>query len=137
MRPNAPEPDIIVDRPGGLLLVEVKQRINDRDLSFFVEQLQRFVQTSHRAKPAYSLIVDPVKMRFYRGTDADALVETLSTPAVLRRYDPKFGQEHVYEGYLESLVQTWINDLMLTGLEHFPSEIQKLPRDLQEMLAAA
>ena len=25
MRPRAPEPDIIVDRPGGLLLVEVKQ----------------------------------------------------------------------------------------------------------------
>ncbi|MDB5071897.1 MAG: hypothetical protein JWM87_3008 [Candidatus Eremiobacteraeota bacterium] len=136
MRPGPPEPDIIVDRPEGLLLVEVKQRINDRDLSFFVDQLERYVEATHRAVPAFSLIVDPVKMRFYRGTDSEALVETLSTRDVLSRYDREFGHHPIYESYLVSLVQSWINDLALTGIDEFPSEVKKLPDELQKMLAA-
>jgi hypothetical protein len=136
VRPTPQRPDIIVDRPTGLLLIEVKERINARDVAFFVDQLERYVEATHRALPAFSLLVDPVAMRFYRGTDSNALLATLNTHDVLSRYDPQFGSNPIYESYLASLVQAWINDLALTGVEELPLEIKPLPRELKEMLAA-
>lgn len=136
MRSRPPRPDIVVDRPHGLLLVEVKQRIDERNVNFFVDQLERYVDASRRPKPAFSLLVDPAKMRFYRGTDSGALLMTLSTPEVLSGYDATYGETPVYESYLETLVQAWLNDLALTGIDELPIEVKKLPKDLQEMLAA-
>ena len=116
--------------------MEVKQRINPRDVAFFVDQLERYVEAAHRSLPAFSLLVDPVAMRFYRGTDPNALLATLDTHEILARYDPDFGKNPIYESYLASLVQAWINDLALTGVEELPLEVRPLPRELQEMLAA-
>jgi hypothetical protein len=136
MRPRPPTPDIIVDRPAGLLLVDVKRSINERDLEYFVDQLDQYVDATHRQKPAFSLLVDLAKMRFYRGTDSSAPLATLHTPEILSRYDAKFGHDPIYEDYLAALVQSWLNDLALTAVEEFPREAQTLPQDLKELLAA-
>jgi len=128
-------PDIVVDRPAGLVLVEVKSRIDKRDLAFFFEQLQGYLHATH-AQAAYTLLVDASRMTFFRGTDPEQSVWSEDTSSVLARYDPTLSENPIFENYLASLVQRWLNDLALLSISELPEETKTLPDDLRELLAA-
>jgi len=48
---------------------------------------------------------------FKRTTDEWSPTYTFDTAAVLRRYDKRYGEDPVYESYLASLIQVWLNDI--------------------------
>ncbi len=103
--------DILASDPQGksVLLVEVKSRPLDAE---FVRQ---YFQRMSEADPfiPFLMVLDPQKiyLRKYlsNGLGGDAL--TLSTPEILRHYEPEFGSVRIFESYLIALVEAWLRDL--------------------------
>lgn len=61
----------------------------------------------------YLFWIDPMDIRLYRwsGAALGEPVVCLNTAEILRHYDPEFGKQRVFKGYLQTLVEAWLRDL--------------------------
>jgi glycerophosphoryl diester phosphodiesterase len=105
-----------------LLVVEIKRSGDIRSVERLVEDTKRYVSAAARKAPFF-LIVTPREIDLFRREAEEwTLAYTFDTADVLRRYDQRYGDEPVYESYLASLVQVWLNDIAYNWHEGTPPE---------------
>jgi hypothetical protein len=131
-------PDIIRrDEHGApVAVVEIKNAIRPRDREFFLRQLGDYVRAAGSAR--YSILVDPGEIEIFEGDPTEHHSWTLLTRDVLTRYDRQFGEHRdMYEGYLSTLINAWLDDLSYhAARKHLPEE-DRLPKGLLDALRAA
>jgi hypothetical protein len=122
--------------PSGIVLIEVKRKLDERTRRFALEELWRNFRDDDRV--AFVLLIDKQEVQVYRRLHPDAEpVAEFATAPILRAYDPDFETEIIYEDYLESLVRRWLNDFSFAkrgGAE--PPGSGQLPDDVRAVLAA-
>ncbi|HTD37415.1 MAG TPA: hypothetical protein VK669_07865 [Candidatus Limnocylindrales bacterium] len=129
-------PDFAVETPYGVILVEVKRRLSNADRSSILEKLRQNA-ADHGQQIAVTLLADNEHIWVYRDPRMDATpVAELPTAAILSEYDPDFSREVVYEDYLLSLMQAWLNHFSLSTLAKQPPGKSALPEDVVAALAA-
>jgi Type I restriction enzyme R protein N terminus (HSDR_N) len=132
-------PDIIIsDRNShAIIIVEVKAGAFHGDERSALDQLRRYV-TAFGDADTFSILANPEQIRIYRGApadDADPIV--LATSDILRHYDAEYDARGVYEPYLASLVEAWLNDLSIHWQSEHPPGEHQLPEQLVSRLQAA
>ena len=131
-------PDIIRRDENGapVAVVEIKNTIRPRDRKFFLRQLGEYVRATGSAR--YSILVDPGEIEIFEGDPADHHSWTLLTQDILARYDSTFSEHRdMYEGYLSTLINAWLDDLSYhAARKHLPEE-DRLPQGLLDALRAA
>jgi hypothetical protein len=128
-------PDIVVVTPRGMIAGEVKHRIDPRDTGMLLRYLAGYAEAMN-ATLSFSLLADPETIRFYSVTDAGREIATLSTRAVLRTYDANFDNHFIYETYLTTLLQAWLDDIAHHWKSADPPGVNDLPQELVELIAA-
>ena len=129
-------PDFTVETPNGVILVEVKRYLTNADRSAMLERMRRYA-ADHGEQIAVAMLADNEHIWVYRdpGTDTTPVAE-LPTATILSEYDPDFSREVVYEDYLLSLMQAWLNHFSLSTREKQPPGKSALPEDVVAALAA-
>jgi hypothetical protein len=131
-------PDIVRrDEHGApVAIVEIKNTMRPGDRTFFLRQLGDYVRASGSAR--YSILVDPLDIEVFEGDPAEHHSWTLRTREILTRYDTQFSDRHdLYEGYLNTLITAWLDDLSFhASRKRFPEE-DRLPKGLLDALRAA
>ena len=59
-----------------------------------------------------------------------------STPTILRTYDPNFDNHFIYETYLTTLLQAWLDDIAHHWKSTEPPGVKDLPQELARLIAA-
>lgn len=132
-------PDIVIsDRDSNAIaIVEVKSIGSSADLSSSLAQLRRYV-TAFGDRNTFAILADPINIRVYRGEpgqDSDPIV--LSAPDILHHYDADYDKQIVYESYLASLIEAWLNDVSIHWQSEHPPGETDLPQELITRLRAA
>jgi hypothetical protein len=132
-------PDIVIsDRnSNAIAIVEVKLGTSENADPRALEQLKRYVVALGDAN-TFAILADRDYIRIYRGepsTDREPVV--LAAPEILRHYDADYEKQVVYEPYLASLVEAWLNDLSIHWQSEHPPGEKQLPEDLVTRLQAA
>jgi len=99
------------DRP--VLIIEIKRNSDIRDRKQFLSDTINYVEASGRPAPFF-LIVNEEAISLYRKDSMSGEwpnVAEFGTGSVLGNYDPEYGKNPVYEHYLASLIQVWLNDI--------------------------
>jgi hypothetical protein len=128
-------PDIVVDTAHGLIFVEVKRSFDEAGRRYVFQQLRRYAEQTH-AVPLYSVLVDASTMTFYRALDESTTIGQLETAKILQHYDETFSTQVIYESYLTTLVQSWLDDVALHWNSDSPPGVNELPPEVVEALAA-
>lgn len=128
-------PDIVVVTPQGTIVGEVKHRIDPRDTAMLLRYIAGYAKAAKHGV-SFSLLADPQTIRFYSKADADREIATLSTSAILRTYDPNFDNHFIYETYLTTLLQAWLDDIAHHWKSVDPPGVRDLPQELVELIAA-
>jgi hypothetical protein len=90
------------------LVVEVKA---SRMTSTAERQLEEYLRAMGTAR--FGMLVDTDQIRVYESDGHSLhLVSTLNTSAVLSAYEPGFAGMRILGAYLETLVGSWLRDLM-------------------------
>lgn len=105
-----------------VLVVEVKPR---SDLSRVSTQLSHYMEIGDFA---YGMLVTLTNISLYQRQSANwpHPVLVLSTPDILRSYDPHIDEKQIFEFYLSALVVAWLDDLMFHWQSSEPSGAQEL-----------
>ena len=128
-------PDIVLETPQGKILVECKRDIQDADIRTILEGLETYVRRAHGQTPKFTVLVDLNQIRILRGLEPKP-VSILVTSDILSVYDDKFRDQVIYESYLTSLVEGWLDDFAFGWKEKDPPGRDRLPEDLVQALAA-
>jgi len=102
---------IAEDRDGNpLLLGEVKATSGISDEH--IERLTFYLKALRDPIP-FALLADLTTIKIFRwdGKSLSKPLAILSTPDVLRHYDPEFDQRRIFASYLQTLVEAWLRDL--------------------------
>jgi hypothetical protein len=120
--------DIIAQDAEGsdVLVVEVKGRLLSPEV---VAQVWTRMAEVCPLIP-FGMIVDPEGIRIAaRQPSGFALpAQVLTTSDVLRHYDPELGNQRVFGGYLETLVEGWLRDLATHWKTETPPGANELAR---------
>ncbi|MBV8580813.1 MAG: hypothetical protein JO225_05195 [Candidatus Eremiobacteraeota bacterium] len=132
-------PDLILRDESGsaIVVVEVKNKIQDVDRPFFYRQLDEYLRHAmpDTAKP-FTIVVDRDSIEIFRGTPVAAEPIRLDT-SILSAYDADFRRRSKYASYLERLVEVWLDDVAHHWrFDPAPAE-EHLPAELTEALRAA
>jgi hypothetical protein len=132
-------PDIVIEAgEGGAVLVEVKGQPRRRDtLSQIRRQLQAYLEEHAGTPPAFTVIVDPQTIQFFRNTNLEQAVQELSTVEILKHYDAGLGEKRVFEPYLVALTEAWLNDLAVHWKSGRAPGEDDVPAGFLEVLRAA
>jgi hypothetical protein len=122
-----------LDKP--ILVVEIKRSGDIRSLNRLVEDTKQYVHAAAPRSPFF-IIATPQKIDLYRPTAHDwELAYSFDAEETLGRYDPAYGRDPVYESYLASLVQVWLNDISYNWHSEAPPEAAVFARfDLLDAL---
>jgi hypothetical protein len=131
-------PDIVRRDENGapVAVIEIKSTMRPEDRAFFLRQLGDYLRESGSAR--YSILVDPLDIEVFEGDPAEHHSWMLRTPEILTRYDAHFSERRdIYEGYLNTLITAWLDDLSFhASRKRFPEE-DRLPKGLLDALRAA
>lgn len=99
------------DRPA--LIVEIKRNADIRDRKQFLTDTISYVEESGRPAPFFLIANEDTIALYRKDTDSATWPEVaeFDTASVLRNYDREYGKNPVYEHYLASLIQVWLNDI--------------------------
>ena len=130
-------PDIIIrDRSGSpIAVVEVRRRgaAHGREL----DQLRHYM-AAMGDPDTFGILADPDNIRIYRGNaSSDSSPIIIASPGVLRLYDADYDSQIIYESYLTSLIEAWLNDLSIHWKSEHPPGEDLLPKELVTRLQAA
>jgi len=131
-------PDIVIsDRNSDpIAIVEVK-RGTSYSVPHSVAQLARYMAALGGSN-TFAILADPQYIRVFHGDPAgDSNPITISAPEILRHYDADYESQEVYESYLTSLVEAWLNDLSIHRQSEHPPGENLLPEELVTRLQAA
>jgi hypothetical protein len=60
----------------------------------------------------FGMLIDSENIQVFRGGETPSQpIISLKTGEVLRRYEPEYGREPIFETYLAALVEAWLRDL--------------------------
>jgi hypothetical protein len=105
-----------------ILVVEIKRSGDIRSLERLIEDTKQYVSVAARQAPFF-LIATPQRIDLFKGESGKwSLAHTFDAAAVLCRYDKRYGEDPVYESYLASLIQVWLNDIAYNWHEGTPPE---------------
>ncbi len=119
LRPHQPprpphEFDIVAydghDKP--VLVVEIKRHSDVRQFEQLARDTEAYIAHSRRPAPFF-LIANPETIYLYRQS-ADQrweLAHKFNAKSIFRQYDDTYGRDPIYESYLASLIQVWLNDI--------------------------
>jgi hypothetical protein len=108
------------DRP--VMVVEIKRTGDTRDWKRLVDDTKQYVDGASRKAPFF-MMVTPDRIELYMRSSGEwQLAHTFDTTKVLRRYDNRYPDGPIYESYLASLIQVWLNDLAYNWHEANPPE---------------
>jgi hypothetical protein len=95
-----------------ILVVEVKSTSDARVSTQIVRDTETFIEQAHRPV-RFFLIANPKTLYLYRRDDDRAwkLAHAFAAEAIFREYDETYGRDPIFESYLASLVQVWLNDV--------------------------
>jgi len=98
------------DKP--VLVVEIKRNGDIRQFDQLVRDTEYYIAHSRRPAPFF-LIANPETIYLFKrdGGDTSKPAHEFGAADVLRRYDESYGKNPVYEHYLASLIQIWLNDV--------------------------
>jgi hypothetical protein len=103
--------DILAQDPTGrdLLVVEVKNRPLSPDL---ISENFDWIEQDGPATP-FTMVVDPstIYLKARDPAGSAPVVLQLSTPEILRHYEPEFGRKRIFPSYMTALVEAWLRDL--------------------------
>jgi hypothetical protein len=132
-------PDIVIrdreSRP--IIIAEVKSNGPRNDDSRALEQLKRYV-TAFGDDDTFAILADRESIRIFRGDpSSDPAPVTLPASAILRYYDAEFDSHALYESYVASLIEAWLNDLSIHWKSEHPPSEDAIPPALLTRLQAA
>ena len=105
-----------------VLVVEIKRSGDTREWDTLIDDTKRYVDGASRKAPFF-MIVTPDEIKLYTRTTGEwRLAHTFDTSEILRRYDDRYGEDPIYESYLASLIQVWLNDIAYNWHEPNPPE---------------
>ncbi len=131
-------PDIIIsDRNGNpIAIVEVKASAAAHDARI-LDQLRHYIAATGDAD-TFAILADPDTIRIYRGEASnDSTPITIAASGILKRYDADYDSQVIYEPYLASLIEAWLNDLSIHWKSEHPPGEDLLPKELVTRLQAA
>ena len=105
-----------------VLVVEVKRSGDVRTYERLIADTGRYVDVAARRAPFFMIATPKQIDLFMRESGEWRLVHSFDAPAVLKRYDRRYGADPVYESYLASLIQVWLNDIAYNWREAMPPE---------------
>ncbi len=106
-----------------VLVVEIKRSGDVRSLEQLVEDTKRYVESAPR-HALFFLIANPDNIYVYKheANSSWTLARTFDAPTIFRHYDNAYGENSIYEHYLNSLVQAWLNDISYNWHTQSPPE---------------
>jgi hypothetical protein len=116
----------VVDREDhAVALVEVKAHPVESWATILAGQLAKFAE-----RVAFVLTIDPNDIQLYKseGESLGEPIVRLDTREVLQHYDPGFAGKRVFEPYLLTLVEAWLDDLAYHWKSEDPPGSEELGR---------
>ena len=97
-----------------------KQRIVDYMISWMKAVLAKI--SEQRTLIPYAMFVDTEQIQIFKwdGENLSEPVCVLNTGEILRHYEPEFGKKWISERYLESLIESWLEDLAYNWKSEMP-----------------
>ncbi|MEG3975476.1 hypothetical protein QT970_12765 [Microcoleus sp. herbarium8] len=105
-----------------------KQRIADYMISWMKAVLAKI--SEQRTIIPYAMFVDTEEILIFKwdGVNLSQPVCSLNTGEILRHYDPQFGKKWISERYLESLIESWLEDLAYNWKSEMPAASEQIAR---------
>ena len=132
-------PDIVIsDRNSNTIaIVEVKAGPSTADRPNGLDQLRHYV-AALGTPDTFAILADPHYIRIYHGVPSDEDQPILlRAEDILRHYDADYDKPAIYEPYLTSLVEAWLNDLSIHWQSEHPPGEGQVPEELVSRLQAA
>jgi hypothetical protein len=132
-------PDIVIsDRNRNTIaIVEVKAGPSSAHEPKGLEQLRHYVAALGNPE-TFAILADPRYIRIYHGIpSAETQLVLLPAGEILRHYDAEYDARPIYEPYLTSLVEAWLNDLSIHWQSEHPPGEKDVPEELVTRLQAA
>ncbi|MEG3938194.1 hypothetical protein QT995_08530 [Microcoleus sp. S36b_A3] len=105
-----------------------KQRIADYMISWMKAVLAKI--SEQRTIIPYAMFVDTEEILIFKwnGENLSKPVCTLNTAKILHSYEPEFGTKWISERYLESLIESWLEDLAYNWKSEMPAASEQIAR---------
>jgi hypothetical protein len=105
-----------------------KQRIADYMISWIKAVLAKI--SEQRTIIPYAMFVDTEKILIFKwnGENLSDPVCSLNTGKILRYYEPEFGKRWISERYLESLIESWLQDLGYNWKSEMPPASEQIAK---------
>ena len=102
-----------------------KQRIADYMISWMKAVLAKI---SEQTIIPYAMFVDTEQILIFKwdGVNLSEPVCSLNTGEILRHYDPEFGKKWISERYLDSLIESWLEDLAYNWKSEMPAASEQI-----------
>ena len=103
-----------------------KQRIVDYMISWMKAVLAKI--SEQRTLIPYAMFVDTEQIQIFKwdGENLSEPVCVLNTGEILRHYEPEFGKKWISERYLESLIESWLEDLAYNWKSEMPAASEQI-----------
>jgi len=103
-----------------------KQRIADYMISWMKAVLAKI--SKQRTIIPYAMFVDTEQILIFKwdGVKLSEPVCSLNTGKILRHYEPEFGKKWISERYLESLIESWLEDLAYNWKSERPAASEEI-----------
>ena len=103
-----------------------KQRIVDYMISWMKAVLAKI--SEQRTLIPYAMFVDTEQIQIFKwdGENLSEPVCVLNTGDILRHYEPEFGKKWISERYLESLIESWLEDLAYNWKSEMPAASEQI-----------
>lgn len=103
-----------------------KQRIVDYMISWMKAVLAKI--SEQRTLIPYAMFVDTEQIQIFKwdGENLSEPICVLNTGEILRHYEPEFGKKWISERYLESLIESWLEDLAYNWKSEMPAASEQI-----------